>query len=91
MNPRRLQFARKAIGRQRVFRTLMWVGIVAGLGLLFLAGWRALDGQSWGSTAVIAVFVLLNARGNLRQVKYAELLEAWAPPGLLESECGDDG
>ena len=91
MDPGRLQFARTAIRRQRVFRGLMWAGLVAGVGLLILAIWRAQRGEPWATTAVIAVFVLLNARGNLRQVKYAQLLKAWAPPDLLESEGGDDG
>ena len=68
-------FALRAIKRERVFFYVTWVGVAVGLGL---AGWYALGtvapvgGVEW----VVVLLVLLNARQNLRQVKYARVLSA---------------
>ena len=91
LDPDSCAFAMKVIRREALFRRLMAVGIIIGLALLGLALHRASTGQTWAPTAVIAILVLLNARGNLRQAKVARILAAWAPRALLEPEAGHDG
>ena len=81
MNDADARFVATAIRRKRLFMTLMWVGVSAGLLLL---GWtisRGLAGEPWVGSFVIATFVLLNARSNLRQAKFARVLE-----GLMAAE-----
>ena len=74
------RFVEQAIRRERLFRVLMIVGVVVGLGLLGWAIQRAMTDQSWGPTFAIAILVLLNARGNLRQAKYARILRELRGP-----------
>ena len=73
LDPGLLVFARRAVARERVFGILAWVGVAAGLGL---AGWYGLGGHEPAGTLewVVVVLVLLNARQNLRQAKYARTL-----------------
>jgi len=68
------RFVDQAIRREKVFRVLMAVGVVVGLGLLGWAIRLATSGQPWGTTFVLAILVLLSARGNLRQAKFARIL-----------------
>ncbi len=75
MDEQQRRFVARAIGRKRLFLWLSVVGVLAGVGL---AGWAALaanDGAP-GLRWVIVVLVLLNARQNLRQYRYASALEA---------------
>ena len=66
-------FVRRAIARERVVWVLTWVGVAVGLGL---GAWYALGREETaGATEwVVVVLILLNARQNLRQVKYAQAL-----------------
>jgi hypothetical protein len=73
-------FVDRAIRREGLFRLLSAVGVVVGLGLLGWAASRGVGGEPWGATAVIAIMVLLNARGNLRQAKYARILRQQREP-----------
>jgi hypothetical protein len=68
-----LAFAQRAVARERVFGVLAWVGVAAGLGL---AAWYGLGGHETAGALewVVVVLVLLNARQNLRQAKYARTL-----------------
>lgn len=70
-------FAAQAIRRKHVFRTLAIVGVLIGVGLLLLALYErvAHPDRATGAHLVVVVLVLLNARQNLRQHKYAALLE----------------
>jgi hypothetical protein len=68
------RFVDQAIRREGLFRVLTAVGVVVGLGLLGWAVSKGVLGQPWGATSAIAIMVLLNARGNLRQAKYARIL-----------------
>ena len=75
MNEQQRRFVERAIGRKSMFLGLSVVGVMVGLGL---AGWAALAVGQGGSGLrwVIVVLVLLNARQNLRQYRYADVLEA---------------
>jgi hypothetical protein len=87
-----VRFVGQAIRRERVFRVAMGIGVAAGLCLLGLSVVRGATGEAWGPTFVIAILVLLNARQNLRQCRYARVLRALTDgTALLDPECGDDG
>lgn len=75
MEPALEAFARRAIARERVFFVVTWIGVAVGLGL---AGWYALGSEEPAGAVqwVVVVLILLNARQNLRQVKYARALAA---------------
>jgi uncharacterized membrane protein len=70
-------FAAQTIRRKAVFRTLAIAGVAIGAALALYYGWeRARDPSSpLASHLVLVVLILLNARQNLRQHKYAVLLE----------------
>jgi hypothetical protein len=70
-------FAERAIRRKRLFLVLSNVSIAVALLLAVVYGYeRARDpGFSVGPRAVIILLILLNARQNLRQHKYAAILE----------------
>lgn len=74
MNDADARFVDQAIRRERVFRVLMGVGLLAGPGLLGWAAMRAASDQAWGASFALGILVLLNARSNLRQAKYARIL-----------------
>ena len=73
-------FARKAVKRERVFLIVTWIGVAVGLGL---AAWYAFGAtKTVGAVEwVVVVLVLLNARQNLRQVKYARALSSLMDAG----------
>ncbi len=70
-------FAARAVRRKEVFRVLSIAGIVIAAGLAFLYGWERAHDPSFplAPRLVLVVLILLNARQNLRQHKYAALLE----------------
>lgn len=70
-------FAERAMRRKEVFRVLSIAGIVIAAGLALFYGWKRLEDPAYpiGPRAVLIVLILLNARQNLRQHKYALLLE----------------
>lgn len=70
-------FAERAVRRKGVFRVLSVAGIVIAAGLALFYGWERLQDPSYhlAPHLVLVVLILLNARQNLRQYKYAALLE----------------
>ena len=78
-------FAKRAIGRKRVFGVLSALGVAVGLGLALYFAVTHQPGDPTGLQAVVVVLILLNARGNLRQVRYVNALEA-----LTTSQGADD-
>ena len=70
-------FLANAIRRKNLFLRLSILGVVVAIGLAGWYVWRGLDepGATGGAGWVLIVLVLLNARQNLRQHKYAVLLE----------------
>lgn len=70
-------FAAQAVRRKEVFRVLSIAGVAIAAGLTAFYAWERLHDQSFqlGPRLVLVVLILLNARQNLRQHKYAVLLE----------------
>ena len=70
-------FAERAVRRKEVFRVLSVAGIAIAAGLALFYGWERLRDPSFplAPRLVLIVLILLNARQNLRQHKYAALLE----------------
>lgn len=70
------RFASRAVRRQRLFAALSGVGVAVGVGLFVYYAWRKFHNPSFpvGARSAIVVLVLLNARQNLRQYRYAKLL-----------------
>ena len=72
------RFATQAIARQRLFLVLMWVGLIVAALYGTYIGYRWYRDPSYaiGIRSVIVLLILLNARQNLRQSKYARILKA---------------
>ena len=70
-------FADRAIRRKRLFLVLSNVSIAVALLLAVLYGYEKMVDPDFaiGPRAVIILLILLNARQNLRQHKYAKILE----------------
>jgi hypothetical protein len=62
-------------------------GVLAGAGLGTYALWRRMHDASYHAapTLVVAVLVLLNARQNLRQFRYARVLKLLVPASEPDS------
>ncbi len=71
------RFVRTAVRRKKLFLALSAAGVATGLGLAVWFGYRswADPGSVSGLAFAVVVLVLLNARGNLRQYRYASALE----------------
>jgi len=67
----------KAIQRRKLFLGLSITSVIVGLGLAVFYSWEAYTqpGFDIGIHFVLVVFILLNARQNLRQYSYARILE----------------
>lgn len=74
-------FAERAMRRKEVFRVLSIAGIVIAAGLALVYGWERAHDPTFqlAPRMVLIVLILLNARQNLRQHKYALLLEKLTP------------
>jgi len=77
------RFALRAIRRKRLFLGLSIAGlsIAAALSVLYGIFWWRDPKFPIAPRAVIVLLVLLNARQNLRQYKYARLLEEFMAKG----------
>ncbi len=73
-------FVARALRRKRLFLALSLAGVAVAALLAAYYGWRRIGdpGYPLGARAVIVLLVLLNARLNLRQYRYADVLEALA-------------
>jgi hypothetical protein len=85
-----VEFVHKAIRREALFFRLSMLGVFIGLIVLLMSLLRGFSGEAWASTFVVSILVLLNARQNLRQAKYARVLGKVVPKSV-EPEAGDDG
>jgi hypothetical protein len=85
-----LRFVQSAIRRERLFFVLSMVGVIAGLALLVLTIRYGISGEEWGGMFALSILVLLNARQNLRQHKYARVLRKCGA-GSIDPEARDDG
>lgn len=70
-------FSRKAVRRKRLFLRLSIAGVLIGLALAGWYGWQRLHDPDYpiGARIVLVILILLNARQNLRQYRYAIALE----------------
>jgi hypothetical protein len=78
------RFALRAIRRKRLFLGLSIAGLSIAGALVILYGclWWFNPAFPIVPRAVIVLLVLLNARQNLRQYKYARILEGLMAPGV---------
>ncbi len=78
LTPSDCRFARRAIGRKRLFLGLSVAGVVVAGGLAAYYGYRRMSdpGYELGVRAVVILLVLLNARQNLRQYRYVRVLQS---------------
>jgi hypothetical protein len=90
LEPGEVEFAHKAIKREVLFFRLSMLGVFIGLFVLLASVLRGLAGDPWAPTFVVSILVLLNARQNLRQAKYARILGKVVPKSV-EPEAGNDG
>jgi hypothetical protein len=76
------RFARRAVRRKRLFLGMSIAALVvaASLTILYAVWWYLDRAFAVGPRAVIILLVLLNARQQLRQYKYATILERLLPP-----------
>ena len=77
------EFAAKAIRRKQLFRAISNISIAVAVLLALVYGFERLHDPSFqlAPRAVIILLILLNARQNLRQHKYAAILEKLTRPG----------
>jgi hypothetical protein len=77
MQPDEFVFGRAAVRRKRLFLALSLAGVAVGLGLAAYYGYRRFHDPQYalGLRAVVVLLILLNARQNLRQYRYALVLE----------------
>ena len=77
------EFAARAIRRKRLFLMLSNASIAVAALLALFYGYERLRDPSFSIAprAVIVLLILLNARQNLRQHKYAAILEKLTRPG----------
>ncbi len=77
-------FAERAVRRKRLFRRLSFAGIAVAAGLAIVSGYQRLRDPSFalGARPIIILLILLNARQNLRQYRYALVLEK-----LIARQC----
>jgi hypothetical protein len=86
-------FARRAVRRKRLFLRLSVASLVvaAGLVVLYSIFWWRDHSYAVGPRAVIVLLILLNARHNLRQYRYAGVLEQLLPLERTGGTERDDG
>ena len=89
LDTKQQHFVAQAIRRQQVFLYLSGVGVLVGLALIVLAGVRVVADEPGSATFIMGILVLLNARQNLRQHKYAKVLSD-AGLGSAELEASDN-
>lgn len=76
------RFARRAVRRKRLFLVLAVAGVVVAATLSAYYGIRRWRDPAFplGPRFVLVLLILLNSRQNLRQHRFARLLEELAPP-----------
>jgi hypothetical protein len=78
------RFAARAVRRKRVFLGLSIAGVVIAIALTAYYVWQAWGDADYpvGTRAVLVILILLNARQNLRQYRFAAILERTAAPSI---------
>lgn len=75
-------FTRRAMRRQRLFLALSAAGLIVAVSLSVYYGWRRWHDPHFaiGARIALVLLILLNARQNLRQYRYAAVLCKLAVP-----------
>lgn len=75
-------FARRAVRRKLLFRRLSFASVAVAAGLAVFYAYERLRDPTFAMLprAVIILLILLNARQNLRQYRYAAILEKLIAP-----------
>ena len=78
-------FVARALRRRRLFLALSLFGLVVAVGLGVYYTWRKLHDPAFavGARMVIVVLILLNSRQNLRQYRFAGILEKLEPVACI--------
>lgn len=86
------RFVERAIRRRRLFLALSWVGVAVAVSLSAYYAHRRYQDPHFplGARVALVVLILLNARQNLRQYKFATLLAA-VRSGSVGSETSSRG
>ncbi len=81
MTDSELHFAKRAIKRKKLFLALSITSVTVGLCLALLYIWQfaTQPGFAIGIHFVLVLLILLMARQNLRQYRYAKILEKLIP------------
>ena len=85
-------FADKAIRRERLFWVLAWVGVAIGVLYGISVAYRYWRDPSTevAIRSVVVLLILLNARQNLRQYKYARVLRDLMGPSETQQSTEND-
>ncbi len=77
MTESEIRFACRAVRRKKLFLVFSIVGVVVGLGLAVFYTWQkaTLPGYPIGGRFALVIMVLLAGRQQLRQYRYATILE----------------
>ena len=75
------RFATSARRKKRLFLALTAIGVAVAGGLIFYYGYRRMHDPAYplGTRTALVLLILLNARQNLRQYRYAALLDKLWP------------
>jgi hypothetical protein len=88
-----IRFAGRAVRRGRLFLALALAGVVIALALSVYYGYRRWTDPSFpvGVRAVVVLLILLNSRQNLRQYRYASLLQKLGDLRAARATGPDEG
>jgi len=88
-----IRFAARAVRRGRLFLALAFGGVSIALALSVFYGYRRWTDPSFplGVRAVVVLLILLNARQNLRQYRYASLLRKLGDLRRVRGAGPDEG
>lgn len=72
-----IDFAKRAIRRKQLYLTLSIISVILGVGLGLYYIWQAVTQTGTPSSIhfVVVILILLAGRQNLRQFRYAKILE----------------
>ena len=81
LDDRESAFAARAVRRKRLFLALSVAGLLVAAGFTVWCVWKKKHDPAFdmGPRSVIVLLVMLNARQNLRQYRYACLIEKLLP------------
>ncbi len=81
MTESEIEFAMRAIRRKQLYLTLSIISVILGVGLGVYYIWQAVTQTGTPSSIhfVVVILILLAGRQNLRQFRFAKILEKLLP------------